>query len=181
MEIVACTDKSFIMPTGVMMKSVCLNNKDSIINFHIVCDDSIKEKDKEDLKSVIQCSYSNFFFYFINGIEFDDMPALDNAPVTKAAYYRLELAELLPESIDKVLYLDGDIIVRRSINDLWNTDISNYALAAVPDNNIGLDLRSGYFNSGVMLINLKYWREHNLREEYYRFIKNHPDRIRFWD
>ena len=78
MEIVACTDKSFIMPTGVMMKSVCLNNKDSIINFHIVCDDSIKEKDKEDLKSVIQCSYSNFFFYFINGIEFDDMPALDN-------------------------------------------------------------------------------------------------------
>ena len=71
MEIVACTDKCFVMPTGVMMKSVCLNNKDSIINFHIVCDDSIKEKDKEDLKSVIKDSNSNIFFYFVNGIEFE--------------------------------------------------------------------------------------------------------------
>ena len=125
MEIVACTDKCFVMPTGVMMKSVCSNNKESIINFHIVCDDSLKEKDKEDLKSVIKDSNSNIFFYFVNGIEFDDVPALDNASVTKAAYYRLELTRLLPESINKVLYLDGDIIVRKSIEELYNTDISN--------------------------------------------------------
>ena len=181
MDIVACTDKYFVMPTGVMMKSVCSNNKESSINFHIVCDESIKEKDKEDLESVIKDSNSNIFFYSVNGIEFDDMPALDNASVTKAAYYRLELAELLPESINKVLYLDGDIIVRKNLDDLWNMNISEYALAAVPDNNMDLDLRSGYFNSGVMLVNLKYWREHNLREDYYRFIQDHPDQIKLWD
>lgn len=54
-------------------------------------------------------------------------------------------------------------------------------MAAVPDNNEEVDLRSGYFNSGVMLVNLNYWREHNLREEYYRFIQDHPDMIRLWD
>ena len=182
MDIVVCPDKNFVMPTGVLMQSVCANNKDSVVNFHIICDESIEERHKEDLKSVI-CRFINkrVLFYNIDGIKFDEMPALDNAPVTKAAYYRLELAGLLPESINKVLYLDGDIIVRKSIEELYNTDISNYALAAVPDNNIGLNLRSGYFNSGVMLINLKYWREHNLREDYYRFIQEHPDMIRFWD
>ena len=191
MEIVACTDHGFIMPTGVMMQSICVNNKDSFVSFHIVCDESITEKDKEDLKSVVnKFADKQIFFYIVDGIKFIDLPALDNAPVTKAAYYRLELGSLLPDSIDKVLYLDGDIIVRKSLDDLWNTDISKYALAAVPDqseaifeeeNNLKVEHWHVYFNAGVMLVNLKYWKERNLRKDYYNFIQNYPDRIRLWD
>ena len=182
MEIVACTDKHFIMPTGVMMQSICVNNKDSFVSFHIICDESITEKDKEDLKSVVnKFADKQIFFYIVDGNKFIDLPALDNAPVTKAAYYRLELGSLLPDSIDKVLYLDGDIIVRKSLDDLWNTDISKYALAAVPDNNPELDLRNGYFNSGVMLVNLNYWRVHKLNGLFYDFIQNHPEKIKLWD
>ena len=190
-EIVVCTDKGFIMPTGVMMQSVCENNKKSYVNFHIVCDESITEKDKEDLKSVVnKFADKQIFFYIVDGNKFIDLPALDNAPVTKAAYYRLELERLLPDSVDKVLYLDGDIIVRKNLDDLWNTDISKYALAAVPDQNeakfeeenyLKVEHWRGYFNSGVMLVNLKYWKEHNLRKDYYNFIQNYPDRIRLWD
>ncbi len=182
MDIVACTDHGFIMPTGVMMQSVCVHNKDSFVNFHIVCDESITEKDKEDLKPVVnKFANKDIFFHIVDSNKFGDLPALDNVYVTKATYYRLELARLLPESVDKALYLDGDIIVRKSLDDLWNTDISKYALAAVPDNNTELDLRSGYFNAGVMLVNLNYWRTHKLNKLFYDYIQNNSEKIKFHD
>ena len=40
MDIVACTDKWFVMPTGVMMQSVCVNNPEVDIVFHIIVDDT---------------------------------------------------------------------------------------------------------------------------------------------
>lgn len=191
MEIVACTDHGFIMPTGVMIQSVCVNNIDSHVSFHIIGDESITEKDKEDLKSVVnKIANKDIFFHIVDGNKFGDLPALDNTYVTKATYYRLELARLLPNSVDKVLYLDGDIIVRKSLDDLWNLDISKYALAAVPDqseaifeeeNYLKVEHWHGYFNAGVMLVNLKYWKERNLRKDYYNFIQNYPDRIRLRD
>jgi lipopolysaccharide biosynthesis glycosyltransferase len=67
------------------------------------------------------------------------------------------------------------------LNDLWNTDISKYALAAVPDNNLGLDLRSGYFNAGVMLVNLNYWRAHKLNKLFYDYIHNNSEKIKLYD
>ena len=182
MDIVTCTDHNFIMPTGVMMQSVCVNNLDSPINFHIISDESLTEKDKEDLNTVIsKFANKDLFFYIVDGNMLSDMPALNNTYVTKATYYRLELARLLPESVDKALYLDGDIIVRESLADLWYTDISKYALAAVPDNNTELDLRSGYFNAGVMLINLNYWRAHKLNKLFYDYIHNNSEKIKFHD
>ena len=41
MDIVACTDNRFVMPTGVMIQSVCVNNPDVDIVFHIIVDDSV--------------------------------------------------------------------------------------------------------------------------------------------
>ena len=70
--------------------------------------------------------------------------------------------------IDKDLYLDCDVIVNGSLCELWNTDISDYAVAGVRDrinyyirlyNRLGYPMSEGYINSGMMLINLKKWRE----------------------
>ena len=50
MDIVACTDKWFVMPTGVMMYSVCVNNPDADIVFHVIHDDSVTTKDRSDFE-----------------------------------------------------------------------------------------------------------------------------------
>ena len=50
-DIAACTDRQFVMPTGVMMQSVCVNNPDVDIMFHVICDDNITSKDRSDLGS----------------------------------------------------------------------------------------------------------------------------------
>ena len=110
--------------------------------------------------------------------------------ITISAYYRLLLTELLPNNIDKVIYLDSDIIVRHSLEDMYRTDIENIAVAVVPDmdegsiqkfNYLRYEQRLGYFNSGVLLINLKYWRKHNLLNEYIIFATQYPERLKFHD
>ena len=54
MDIVACTDKWFVMPTGVMMYSVCANNQDTEIMFHLVVDESVTDADRNDLKKTVE-------------------------------------------------------------------------------------------------------------------------------
>ena len=84
---------------------------------------------------------------------------------------------LIPQLIsdDKVLYLDCDVMARGSLWDLWQTDLTNYYLAGVPDYNVmhrgrlkerfGADFKvEEYVNSGVLLINNKKWRGENLFE-----------------
>lgn len=107
-----------------------------------------------------------------------------------ATYYRLYMTEVLPSFVSKVLYLDGDIIVRDSLKLLWNTDISGVAVAAVTDtaNNTMMPydfLRYspslGYFNAGVLLINLDYWRENRVLDTFLQFVREHPERLHSHD
>ena len=103
---------------------------------------------------------------------------------------QLYLAELLPQELDKVLYLDGDLIVRHSLLPLRNTDLDEKAIAAISDASSGLieiynrlkypfDL--GYFNAGVLLVNLKYWREHQVLREFESYMERHEDSIKYHD
>lgn len=97
-------------------------------------------------------------------------------------YVRLLLPILLP-STDKVLYLDCDIIVRHSLSTLFCYDLSSYYHAAVLDT-ARMNARvescindpNKYFNSGVMLINLKKWREDNIIEKFKSFKLRHSDK-----
>ena len=108
--------------------------------------------------------------------------------VSIATYYRILAPRILPINIDKVLYLDSDIIVRGSLNDLWNTDLRDRALAAVGEladsravNLVGLPPGAKYFNGGVLLINLAFWRENSIYERATAFIRDNPEKVELWD
>lgn len=191
MDIVACVDKYFVLPTGVMAYSVCHNNPNLDIVFHLIIDESVTDKDRDNLKSTI-CSFTGkrVDFYPISSKNVDQLPNFMKYGPSLATYYRLFLTELLPKTIEKVLYLDGDIIVRKSLLPLWNTDVSDIALAATPE--LGIDEvdtykrlqynpSMGYFNAGVLLINLKYWRDHNASLIFGEYIKTHHNAILLHD
>lgn len=191
MEIVACLDKGFVMPTGVMMYSVCVNNQDTKIMFHLVVDESVTDTDRNDLKRTVESFQGKkVTFYTLESENFKKLPALEGATVTQGAYYRLFLTEILPTNLDKVLYLDGDIIVRHSLLSLWNTDLADYAVAAVTDasendmsfyKRLNYPRQYSYFNSGVLLVNLRYWREHDVVKVFNNFMHNRGSDILYWD
>lgn len=94
--------------------------------------------------------------------------------VTVEAWFRCLLADLLPNE-DKVLYLDCDTIVRASLNSLFSTDLKDNLVGVVEDvskskqNAERISLTDNfYFNSGVLLINLKAWR----KTDFFSCLKN---------
>ena len=190
LDIVACTDHRNVMPTGVMMCSVCVNNPDVIIQFHVITDTDVTDEDCHDLADVAAPYGANVHFYRVDEqVLGKPFPQVDNR-ITRAAYFRLYLTDILPPSIEKVLYLDGDVIVRHSLKELWNVDLSGYALAATLDSRdesidryegLGYSKSLGYFNSGVLLINLAYWREHQATKLFGEFLRDRWETIRWHD
>ena len=81
-----------------------------------------------------------------------------------ATYRRFYLARLVPD-VDRLIYLDSDVVVRHDLTELWRQPLDGYPLAAVPhgwaaDNKTMLDLfPDGYFNGGVLLMDLACWRD----------------------
>ena len=133
-HIAACPDKDYVMPTGVMMYSACVNNPDVDIDFHIIIDESVTKDDQHDLMDSI-CMFEGkkvLFHHFKNRSDIN-FPIIFDTHLPRAAYYRLFLSSLLSSVIDKVLYLDGDIIVRHSLLPLWQTDLTGYAVGATID------------------------------------------------
>lgn len=194
MEIVACFDRGFVMPTGVMMYSVCKNNADVMINFHLLVDKTVTEEDKNNLlQTVSEFEEKTVCFYLMDKDLYDGLPpVVENINISNATYYRLSVAEILPKTIDKVLYLDGDLIVRQSLLPLWNTDISEFAAAAVYErqyqmsssdyfDRLGYAPQLGYFNAGVMLINLDFWRKDGVAKQLIDYLNDYPERIKWAD
>lgn len=193
MDIVACTDKWFVMPTGVMMQSVCVNNTEVDIVFHIIIDDNVSIEDRHDLEGVVSSfDGKSVMFYAANKEMLSRMFPSGNGRynITKATYYRLYISELLPKSIKKVLYLDGDVIVRHSLLPLWKMNIEQYAIAGAYDSTSGLiefynrlkyPAHLGYVNAGVLLINLNYWREHDVLKHFGEYMNGHSEDIKCHD
>lgn len=103
------------------------------------------------------------------------------------AYLRLLLPDLLPE-YEKILYLDADIIVMDSLSKLWDFPIGEKAIGAAIDTMailkgsalehikaLQLPEEHLYFNSGVMLLNLKVLREIQLLENVKKWTQQHSD------
>ncbi len=93
--------------------------------------------------------------------------------ISRAAYFRLALPDILPADVTRVIYCDTDLLVLDDISKLWEMDLQGMPLAAVPDygimaskrsmkekrKTIGLPEGAEYFNSGVLVIDLSKWRE----------------------
>jgi len=92
--------------------------------------------------------------------------------VSLQSYYRLLLPEVLSSVLQKVIYLDCDLVVNRDVGELWDSDVSGTCLLAVPEliagsrfvsskagirlhRELGLPADLRFFNSGVMVINLE--------------------------
>ena len=194
MDIVCCADHNYIMPTGVMFCSVCENNLGSEISFHVICNKDVTEDDKRDLRDLVTGYHHKISFYIVKD-EISDCFTVgqkgQNSHITISTYYRLFLSEILPASITKVIYLDSDVIVRHSLQNLYNTNLEGYALGAVVNmsegniqifNRLKYSPKKGYFNAGVLLINLDYWRKtENLLERFVDYAKQYPERILWHD
>ena len=102
----------------------------------------------------------------------------------KVGMHKIFLPDTLKE-LDKVIYMDGDTLVLKDLRELFDIDVSTVYAAVAKDGifyrfpkemaEIGLDKRGFYFNSGVMLYNLKLQRQDNVVAKLVEYVKTHED------
>lgn len=179
-NIVACASDNFTMPCGIMFYSVCVNNPDDKVNFFLITDDKFRDVNVKKLEESVKSFGNTLTVLKVDDRKLDSMLQFESKLYTRHVFYRLFMAELLPNSIEKALYLDCDIIVRHSLNELWSIDIAGKAIGCVTDacgaltniyERLHFPQKYGYFNSGVLLANLKFWRDNNLSDRFVEFIK----------
>ena len=186
MDIVFCTDNNYVMPCGISMVSLFENNDGQDITVHII-GMNLSKSSENILKGISDKYNSSVIFYNIDEEYIKKFELSMSGPkhVRISTYIRLFSAEILPQSLHKILYLDCDLIITDNLTQLWETDISDISVVGVidapnfrPDTYLRLnyDNRYPYINAGVLLINLKYWRENNIQDKLLEYAKsNYPN------
>lgn len=148
---------------GTAMQSV-MEHTSSKICFHIMHDNTLTESNKNRLIQTANAFQQRITFHSIDVSHLTSVQERVKG-YSIASMFRILLPDLLPDIL-KVIYLDADILVARDIKELWETNISEHCLAAVPDmltfhhkaSSIPIQkkevLPEQYFNSGVLYLNL---------------------------
>ena len=184
MNVLFCFDKRYEQHFGVALTSLLFNNKTLCIQVYIITDVASQNliKNLNQLKKNKQIE--GFHIYEVENKNFPKLKV--SLHISEAAYYRLIVTNLLPDILDKILYLDSDLVVVSPLQELYETDINSYYLAAYGSTSKTFQKRLNlqnnlYFNSGVMLINLKKWREDKIGEKAIEFAKKNPEILKNWD
>ena len=172
-NIAFAVDKNYLRPCGVTLFSITEHNKDLNIDFHIFTTFFDKFGYDEILKNNPNI---RIHVYILNTQAYDDLQI--NGHFTTAIYYRLSIASILKDKVERFLYLDADILCFGSLKELLSLDLHSYVLAAVEDRcmkkdymlSIGLDASKKYFNSGVLLINVSLWQQMDVFNQFNNLI-----------
>lgn len=125
---------------------------------------------------------------------FDGMPLVSEDKFSIEIYYRILIPWLLPENVDRALWLDSDIIICGDISSFYHLDLNGYCIAACEDGRylkradrgkdnarLGLDTDHRYFNSGVLLMNLDLIRKRYRQEDVCVLSEELKDRLELPD
>ena len=176
-------DNNYTMPTIVAMTSMLENvNSDTVYKFHLLLSGDFKEENKNMILSLKKKYPSKQFeINFIDMKNAFSWARQSITSITRPTYFRLYLPNLLRE-YDKLIYLDGDIIVNKDLSKLWNTDLKDNYIAGVRNyfrnpntiyhKYLGIDDLNQYINAGVSLMNLKKLRDDKMIDKFEWFIKN---------
>ncbi|MCM1078820.1 MAG: glycosyltransferase family 8 protein [Bacteroidales bacterium] len=176
MDIGLCADNNFVVPLGICILSVLETNRSHEICFHVISS-GISDTNKGIISDVVLKYNKKVAFYDIDGDTFKEYPVNDRFP--NSIYYRFLLSELLPDNVERILYLDCDTIVNGDISELFATDLGDTFCGVVPSqscddirhkNRLGIGYR--YFNSGVLLFEISVWRQNDIVAKSMQFLGN---------
>ena len=187
-----CFDKNYDKQAFVSINSI-LRNINFTVSIFIIHDtpetfneykSQIGLKDNVERITVYKFKKNNY-----------DFPNLKNKHISSATYFRMFIKEYLPDNLEKVLYVDPDIVCLNEAsaviaNEFQKLLSSEFIIAARESGSIEdsfemfarLSLKgTGYFNAGVMFINFKKWQKGQITEDLIKTMKKNYDNIVFWD
>jgi lipopolysaccharide biosynthesis glycosyltransferase len=184
---VACAaDEGYIPHCAAMLNSLLAHNSEIVV--HFLHGPSMDKTLIAQLKQMVSVENALFQSHEMADECLVGLPRLRNIPTLM--WYRVYLPELLPD-IDRILYVDADTLIMRELSELRSMDLAGCYVAAVENvfektlvnwpAQLGLPQAAGYFNSGVLLLNLEAMRIDNVCEKILEVGRASPVRLKWPD
>ena len=186
MNIAVSVNAAFVMPLKVMLYSLA-QNTDRELHIYLLYS-ALDASERKLIKDFVkERCHGTLHEIFIDGKLFAKYHDT-KFPWSMETYYRLLLPYILDPVIEKILWLDADMIIRGNIDDFYDADMGQYYLCAAPDatckdcaNWLNLDKNQTYFNAGMLTFNLPAIRKDILQQQIFAFFEQHNDKLRFAD
>ena len=177
-----------------MLKSMLVNVSASRTVAIYIVDGGLEQGHKAQLESSWARNGTRVHWLPARESSLSDLPLWGR--MSAATYYKLMVPELLPEFVNRAIWLDCDMVVMEDVARLWDTDPSDRHALAVQDvivpyissrygvthyEELGIARNAKYFNAGVMVMNLDLWRKDDVAERVLEYLKRYRDDVYFWD
>jgi lipopolysaccharide biosynthesis glycosyltransferase len=181
-------DANYLPWAATVVRSCLQADPAQAVRFHILHDGSIVPEDQERLRSMVRGGPSTVDFFGVAPTRLSALPTTrEFGPIV---WLRLLIPELLSD-LSRVLYLDSDTFVAGPLRPLWDTPLGDAPLAAVANvvepalrphvAALGVDYPGGYFNSGVLVLDLDRMRSEGSADTLFQFAREHRESLRWQD
>lgn len=182
-NVLVTLDRNYLKVLRTMLYSLSQSYSTGIFTVY-VAHNSLTEDDFAALQAVLP--RTELIDVPLSEEMFQDAPISDRYP--KEMYYRLFAAQYLPQELDRILYLDPDLVVINSLRSLYEIDFGDNLFAAASHiesrtfknfnrRRLHLSEQARYINSGVMMMNLSLLRTQQDPQQIYQFIEEHKNTL----
>lgn len=180
-NIVCVSDEGYAQHAAVMLCSLFEMNKQKHFQIYFLTT-TLSDVTKQRLNSLCSKYNSTISFHYLSTDELSDLPV---GQWNTIMYFKLFMPYVIPQSEDRCLFLDVDMIINADIDELYNTELHGKAFAAaedIPDciihkQRLGLSPKDVYINSGVMICNLTEWRKRYSSDDIFTYTRKIADII----
>ena len=184
MNILVTLNSGYVYPLTVMLRSLMRTNPGEKFTVY-VAHSSLTADDFEKIRSSVDIGRCRVVGIAVDNRLFAD--ASCKSRLSKETYYRLYAAEFLPESVDRILYLDPDIIINGRLRKLYDIDFGTRLFAAAGHNNrflnslnrrrLGMPEHSVYTNNGVIMMNISLLRREKSAKMLMKYIAENNKKL----
>ncbi len=184
MNILYTFNDAFVPQVGAGITSVCENNKDiKRIHFYLLYFDATSEN-KKKLKKLVRKYKRDISIIELKSLDDYFDFEFDTNGWNPIVLSRLLLDKILPNSLNRILYLDGDTIVRGYLDELYNMDFNGKTIGMSIEPTIEkerikiLELGNNpYYNAGVLMVDLQRWRKIKAGEKIINYYKKFDGKL----
>lgn len=196
-SVVCVCDNHYAVLMAALIKSIEMNHRtDEKLEFYIV-DDHISPDNKDKINQTVTEATTQIHWKFIS----DCIPPHMQLPMDKSSlplniYIRLFIPYFVSPNLNRIIFLDVDMIMLQDISVLWHHPLHRHIIAAVQDQwlqtvshwgaitnyrQLGMEPDDKYFNAGLMVIDLDKWTEMNVSDKVIECLEVNKTDVTFQD
>ncbi len=184
MNILVTLDSNYVTPLCTMLSSLIRSNPRTAFDIYVAYA-HLTEADFQRIGKAVDGSGSRIIGIRVPDALFEKAPVLKR--ITKATYYRLFASMYLPETLERILYIDPDTLILRDISALYHLPFGDNFFAGCTHMNsftnfvqtarLGMSPKNAYINAGVLLINLRALRAFFSPNDVFDFVERHASTL----